>query len=346
MKLEHDLEYYLKDIPDGAFKDKIMHSVQVVQKAEKIAKLYDPDNGFYLAFSAGKDSQALYHITELAGVTFKAHMNLTSVDPPEVIRFAKRSYPEVELIAPKKSIYQIAIEKQILPSQKIRWCCAEFKESAGAGKVTLIGIRREESTRRAKRNTIEVSSRAFSSDSFEEFEEFRKKRMSNNRIKKMELPTPSVANPDAVKSEQIVGCITGKESILVSPIIDWTEKDVWRFLNEVIKVPHCSLYDEGWKRLGCIGCPMSSAKHKIKENKRWPHVKERWLWAISQIRRGGYSQQLPTGVEWNRKANTGIWGEGSMGGGISKHKTTTGWGGISTDKSRGFQESPLTQRAV
>ena len=59
-------------------------------------------------------------------------MNLTSVDPPEVIRFLKQHYPEVELIKPKASIYKIAVEKTLLPTQRVRWCCEEYKENAGA----------------------------------------------------------------------------------------------------------------------------------------------------------------------------------------------------------------------
>ena len=82
----------------------------------------------------------------MAGVKFKAHMNLTSVDPPEVIRFVKKQYPDVELIKPKMSIYDMAKKKGCLPTQLARWCCYEFKETYGAGKVTLIGIRKEESS--------------------------------------------------------------------------------------------------------------------------------------------------------------------------------------------------------
>ena len=265
---------------------KIDYSIDLLRKSEKLARMYDPDNGFYLAFSGGKDSQALYHIAVLAGVPFKAHMNLTSVDPPEVIRFVKKEYPDVELIKPKDSIYNIAVKKGILPSQKIRWCCEEYKENAGAGKVTLIGIRHAESLRRAQRNEVEVSSRAFSGN-LEQFEDFRQERMNNNRIKKIKLPTPSVANPDAVNNETIVGCITGKESILISPIIHWTEQDVWEFLNEVVKVPHCSLYDNGHHRIGCILCPMSNYKQKLRDIKEYPHAKRCWIKEIKAIRAGG-----------------------------------------------------------
>ena len=69
---------------------------------------------FYLAFSGGKDSQALYHLAVMAGVKFKAHMSLTSVDPPEVIRFVKQNYPDVELIKPKISIYDMALKKTLI----------------------------------------------------------------------------------------------------------------------------------------------------------------------------------------------------------------------------------------
>ena len=80
-----------------------------------------PENGFYNTFSGGKDSQCLYHLVKLAGVKAKTHMNLTSVDPHEVIRFVKRNYPDVELIKPKMSIYDMAKKKRILPTRRFRW---------------------------------------------------------------------------------------------------------------------------------------------------------------------------------------------------------------------------------
>ena len=265
---------------------KMLYSIELLQKAEKIAMNYDKDDGFFLAFSGGKDSQALYHIAELGGVKFKAHMNLTSVDPPEVIRFVKKCYPDVELVKPKESIYSIAIRKKILPTMRVRWCCAEFKESAGAGKVTLIGIRHEESSRRAKRNEVEISSRKFSG-TLDELEEYRQEQKVKKARKKSQKDGVNMMNAD---QEQTLGCIHGKESLLISPIIHWTERDVWEFLNQVVQVAHCELYDEGWRRLGCICCPMSSVKHRRMEELRWPHVKRNWIKAIKAIRNdGGYS---------------------------------------------------------
>lgn len=249
---------------------KIDYSITLLRKSERMALELDPENGFYLAFSGGKDSQALYHIAKLAGVKFKAHMNLTSIDPPEVIRFVKRNYPDVELIKPKMSIYYMALKKHLLPTRTIRWCCAEFKETSGAGKVTLIGIRKQESTRRSKREEIEISSHKFSGN-FDQWSE---------------------------RKEQMVTCVKGKDKILVSPIINWTERDVLEFLNEVVKVPHCKLYDEGYKRIGCILCPMSNYRQKIRDMQRFPHVKRKWIQTIQKLIDAGYLNRNFTNAEF------------------------------------------------
>lgn len=84
--------------------------------------------------------------------------------------------------------------------------------------------------------------------------------------------------------ERTLGCISGKESLIISPIIQWTEKDVWELL-EAVGAAHCRLYDEGWRRIGCINCPMSSQRQKIRENERYPHVKRNWIRAIMRLRR-------------------------------------------------------------
>lgn len=291
MKLKITLAEALERASEGLRK-KMLHSVELLQKAERIALNYDAEQGYYLAFSGGKDSQALFHMAQLAGVKFRGHMNLTSVDPPEVIRFVKKNYPEVELLKPGKSIFQIAVEKQILPTMRVRWCCKEYKETAGAGKVTLIGIRKAESTRRAKRNEVEINNRKFSGD-LDGLDEYRQEQKAKRARRKSKEQGVNITNAD---EEQTLGCIHGKESLLISPIIYWTEKDVWEFLNDVVKVPHCSLYDDGWHRIGCIGCPMISHKQKMIENERYPHVKRNWIRAIKAILNGGIQNRITGGT--------------------------------------------------
>lgn len=272
------------------FDAKLAHSIQLLQKAEKFALRFNPEEGYYLAFSGGKDSQAIYHVAQMAGVKFKAHMNLTSVDPPEVIRFVRTQYPDVTMHKPIDSIFNLAIKKG-LPTQKMRWCCAVMKEGGGSGMAVIIGIRHAESSRRANRNEVEMRSRKFSGK-LEEWEQFREGVLIEKNRRNLAKGTGfDKYDP---KTDTTTTCMSGKDSLLISPIIDWTEDDVWYFLNEVAKVPHCELYDQGWTRIGCIGCPMSNKKQWKREEERWPHVKRNWL-KVCQIRMD--AGKIPAGFE-------------------------------------------------
>jgi len=254
---------------------KIEYSVNLLRKAEKLALTYDPTDGYSLAFSGGKDSQALYHIAELAGVKFQAYMNFTSVDPPEVIRFVRRNYPEVETVKPRQSIYEMARRKCILPTRVMRWCCAVYKETSGGGggKGTLTGIRHEESTRRAKRGELSTEVKGKRTETqFDQFSEH---------------------------NEQMVTCAGGKDKIILSPIIDWTAKDVWEFIRSVVRVPYCELYDKGRTRIGCLCCPMATYRQKVSDIQTYPHIKRNWLKSIQWLIDNGHNPyQFSNAVDW------------------------------------------------
>lgn len=69
----------------------------------------------------------------------------------------------------------------------------------------------------------------------------------------------------------------------INPIVDWEEEDVWEFLNEVVKVPHCCLYDEGWTRIGCIGCPLAGKKEMLRSFERYPKYRDAYIRAFEQM---------------------------------------------------------------
>ena len=78
----------------------------------------------------------------------------------------------------------------------------------------------------------------------------------------------------------------------INPIIDWSDGEVWEFIKEY-NIPYCCLYDEGFKRLGCIGCPMGTVKNRKREFERWPKYKALYLKAFEQMieNRGGTVKQ-------------------------------------------------------
>lgn len=73
-----------------------------------------------------------------------------------------------------------------------------------------------------------------------------------------------------------------RSKTLINPIIDWTDADVWEFI-KAENIPYCGLYDEGFRRLGCIGCPMASRKEKEIEFARWEGYKSLYLEAFSEM---------------------------------------------------------------
>lgn len=252
----------------NGFNERLNHSIDLLRKTEKLAlSLYE--NGFYLAFSGGKDSQALYHVAKMAGVKFEAHYSITTVDPPELVYFIRNKYPDVIHDRNQLNFSQLCIKKKALPRANMRFCCAVLKETKGAGTVTLTGVRKQESAKRAKRNEVEITKRKFSGSS-EQFDQFTRK-----------------------KEIEGIQCIKGKDKIIINPIIEWSESDVWFFLSEVVKVEHCELYDKGWRRIGCLFCPMASKKEILRHCKDYPKYKALLMRTIKEIRAKGYMSQYP-----------------------------------------------------
>lgn len=131
-----------------------------VQIAMDRLRAFEPPDGYYLAFSGGKDSQCIYHIAEMAGVKFDAHYRVTSVDPPELVRFIKRQYPDVSIDVPHDkdgkpiTMWNLIPRKMMPPTRLARYCCSDLKESGGKGRVTVTGVRWDESSNRKKNQGV------------------------------------------------------------------------------------------------------------------------------------------------------------------------------------------------
>ena len=134
---------------DGRIRDNVEESIDIL-------KQFEPPDGYYLAFSGGKDSQCVYHLAKMAGVKFDAHYSVTSVDAPENVRFIKTNYPDVKIEIPHDSdgkpitMWNLIPQRLMPPTRVVRYCCQQLKESQGKYRVTLTGVRRSESVNRSK----------------------------------------------------------------------------------------------------------------------------------------------------------------------------------------------------
>ena len=208
-------------------------------------KEFEPTEGYYIAFSGGKDSIVMYDLVKKSGVKFDIHFSLTSVDPKELLLFVKQYYPEVILDKPKMNMWQLIEKNKMPPTQLVRYCCRYLKERGGEGRFKITGIRRQESYKRSRKNIIDVCNKG------------------------------------------------GKIARYLHPIIDWSEQEIWAYIKKN-NMPYCKLYDEGFKRIGCIGCPMGSFKQRNKQFERWPEYKKAYINVFSKIT----TTKHPTGEEW------------------------------------------------
>lgn len=256
---------------------KIESAIAIIKKAEPIALEYNPERGFNVAFSGGKDSMALLWLFEHLDVKYHAEMQCTTIDPPELMAFVREVYTSrgrVRLNLPKRYAdgkpmnFLTEVTKYGAPSRDHRWCCDIFKEFSGHGEVIATGLRIAESDRRKKQNPTPL--KAFGGKkAFYGTKRHPKEIGEHSVVKKAGKKYVKHIDLFDVDSQTVLGCVRGAEKVILSPIWDWSDADVWSLIR-TFKLPYCKLYDEGYQRLGCILCPLSDVRSRMMDEKRYP----------------------------------------------------------------------------
>lgn len=102
-----------------------------------------------------------------------------------------------------------------------------------------------------------------------------------------------VLNIDNAASRQFVERCYRTTSTLINPIVDWSDRDVWDFLN-YYGCKSNPLYQEGFRRIGCIGCSMSGSCQMKNEFARYPKYKENYIRAFDRMLDSRKDRDLPT----------------------------------------------------
>ena len=102
-------------------------TVDKVAEAIKLLREHEPPEGYYLCFSGGKDSVVIYGLAKQAGVKFDAHHSVTTVEPPELMKFIRDKYPEVQKESPQLTMAQLIVKNKTPPTRIARYCCRLLK---------------------------------------------------------------------------------------------------------------------------------------------------------------------------------------------------------------------------
>ena len=257
-------------------------------------KSFEPPEGYLLSFSGGKDSQCIYHLAQMAGVKFDAHYYVTSVDPPELIYFIREYYQDVIFGVPhdkngnRISMWSLIRDVGMPPTRNMRYCCSWLKETNGAGRMTVTGVRWAESARRKANQGVAVIAG--------------KPKTTQKKTDELDVDYSIsksgslIMNEDNDENRRLAEFCYRTQKMLLNPIVDWTDDEVWEFLNEIVKVPHCYLYDEGFKRIGCIGCPLAGAERQKREFERYPKFRAIYVRAFDRMIEKRKTNGLPK--EW------------------------------------------------
>lgn len=277
---------------------KIANSIERLKLAAEISSRYY-DQPMQVNYSGGKDSEVILHLAIEAGVPFTAVNAHTTADAPETVYHIRKVFTELkemgyacEIKYPKykgepTSMWKLIPIKKSLPTRLMRYCCAILKEPSGKNRVNILGVRADEPS---KRSTYEVWSN-YSPGMHKEYQ----RKWSQDHAEEVFATAKQISEESGkdlrerdVWDCQMVTLAKKQKKLTCNAILEWTDEDVWDYIHER-EIEYNPLYDEGWSRVGCIGCPVAG-KHRIEEFERWPVYYENYKRAARRLM-DAYPQQ-------------------------------------------------------
>jgi 3'-phosphoadenosine 5'-phosphosulfate sulfotransferase (PAPS reductase)/FAD synthetase len=219
--------------------------------------------------SGGKDSSVLVDLAIKAKIPIEIQHHHTTADAPETIYFVRSKFKQLEtnghiceITYPtykgqRTSMWSLIPQKMMPPTRLARYCCDVLKEPGGKNRMIATGVRWAESNnRKANRGIYET--------------------LGSKRGDYIIL-----ANDNDDRRQLFENCQL-KAKRVVNPIIDWTDSDVWNYIHSE-KLMVNPLYDCGWKRVGCIGCPMAGRKGRLFEFSQYPKYENLYRLAFAKL---------------------------------------------------------------
>ena len=264
----------------GKGMDKEHEAISRLQLASKMSERYY-NQPLLICNSGGKDSLVCLELAKRAGIDYEVQHSHTTADMPDTVYYVRKQMKDLEAQGVKCTINYPTYKGgrismwSLIPSMKIppirifRYCCRVLKETAGANRAIVTGVRAKESVKRKKRNFAETNAS--------------KDKRQSLSFEDVSVLYEETENRQFVEHDQKFKkhCQIKGETIF-NPIIDWTDEEVWDFIeSENLEINPCyNKYQLG--RCGCIGCPMAGKK-RWKEFALFPKYRDMYLMAFKNM---------------------------------------------------------------
>jgi phosphoadenosine phosphosulfate reductase len=238
-----------------------------------------------LTYSGGKDSDVMLHLAEncLKSDDFEVLNGHTTVDAPETVYHIRDTFKRLNERGIKTTIdyhkkpdgtnatmWNLILKNRMPPTRLARFCCVILKESATPDRMCAVGVRAAESSIRKGRDTFSIRGKTKKDAYYYSLNHAEEVHRESQEIKD--------DNWDCM----LIKKMKEHKDIIVNPIYEWTDADVWEYCKaQGIKLN--PLYEKGYDRVGCIGCPLANHNQRVKQFNDFPKYRQMYINAFDKM---------------------------------------------------------------
>lgn len=281
--------------------EKINKSYDILRLASDMSKTYY-QKPLVITYSGGKDSDAMLQLAIecLKPDEFEVLNSHTTVDAPETVYYIREKFDKLRKMGIKATIqyprdkdgnfismWYLIEKKGIPPTRLQRYCCKELKEVSTPNRFVALGVRASESSMRKGRDVFGMRASRKKDAVFSSLDKVLQSYADAEREREREHLQ---ANEHSVWDCKIIETAKDKKDLMCNPIYDWTHSDVWELIRDR-GIEYNPLYDMGFHRVGCIGCPMNT-KRKF-DFAKYPAYAENYKKAFDRMIKRRQEKGLP-----------------------------------------------------
>lgn len=288
--------------------EKIEEAKKALRLSAEMSRIYY-NKPLIVTYSGGKDSDVMLHLAEttLQPHEYEVLNSHTTVDAPETVyhirdvfkrlnRYGVKTFIDYHIQENGRPItmWNLILVNLIPPTRIQRYCCRYLKERGTPDRIASLGVREQESSNRMGRDLFGIKSKTYAEASF----------FSLSHASEVHKEAQEINDP--VWDCKLIETMRKHGATTVNPIYHWSETDIWDYIHQE-HIETNPLYECGYRRVGCIGCPMANYKGRMKEFSDYPKFKNCYILAFEKMLKVRQEKGLNNTKGWKTGEDVFSW---------------------------------------